>query len=1118
MKPKSYLRHYCGSHLARPLVTTSVISMSFLGAMAQAGEYTYRYFKFTPTASNTSNQTQLSEFNFLYKGQKLNLMAAVDGVESTGAGPVKTVTMTGGVAEVTAGEGAYKLIDGDVTTKMFSNSLAELTFDFGSAVTIDSYNFATANDSVDRTPTAWTFQGSNNGVDYVTIDSRTAQAPLYNTTFTYQNGFALPNAAGVPVINSISTLTPAVIAPGESSMLTYDIGNTPTSVILNPGGVDITATPSFFVDPTETTKYTITATNASGTSTKTFEVRVSAPEVSTFRYVRFTPLQTRVPSATIIQIAEFELFSGGNKLTGLTATNPGGRSPSANEDASKIVDGNTGTKWLDFNKQGLIFDLGTSQSFDSVQFTTGNDATDRDVVRWVLEGSDDATSWTTLQVMGSDDYPIPVGRGSQTGLIPLSYNPLVWTGSISDAWNTTVKNFNGPSAYVPSKGVLFNEAPAVKAVSITEQLLPTSIAFNNTSPYTISGSATYGTGTIIKNGSGSATFNNVNSLNGGTIVNKGSLIGPAVKSFGEVNAPGRMIIQGGGEIGFTSPTQYNQRTWYINDGAVNVASGAKLTHTGPIRVVGNFTKTGEGTLSMQAIGGTVTATPHNFVVNSGVLEFTTGYFNSFNFVGNKLLATVNTGATLRGTTGSAFGGDYIDAAPGIGQFRINGGTYEHTGGIQYLSNGLVTTGEVAQGRIVLSGGTITGGGQIESARNRNATNDLDATNNLRTVISTEANAASSQITGSGLLIVNTGHLVLDVAQGAAPDDLVISKTIGGNYGIIKEGAGNLILTAANNYTGKTATDAPTNPLPLAFDLPDGTTVRAGTLTLRNTEGTATGLPPVSIKAGATLAGLGSSVGALTALGNLAPGDDALDKPIGTLTVGPTTLSGTYVCQVNGAPGGEPNKSGADLLAINGDLNLGASSSLQIVPVGAGLDQSSYVVATFTGSLTGASKFATTPGLPAGYSVVVDAAAHEIRIVTGVPVTGYDAFIAGTTLQGADALPKADPDFDGLSNLIEFVVGANPQVSSQAEVPTMVRDTLTGSFVFTFRRTTASASVNPLVEYSTGLVGGSWSPASGQPGVTTVVTPGGPGVEIVVVTLPSTLAADGKLFARLTATH
>lgn len=1112
MKPKSSLRHLCGSRL----ITTSVISMSFLGAMAQAGEYTYRYFRFTPTASN--GQTQLSEFNFLYKNQKLNLKAAEAGVESTGAGPVHIVTMTGGTNEVNAGEGAYKLIDGDVTTKMFSGNLAQLTFEFGSAVTIDSYNFATANDSLDRTPSAWTLEGSSDGTNYVTIETRTGQTPLYNALFTYQNGYNLPDAAGAPVINSISTLTPAVIAPDEYTMLAYDIGNTPTSVILNPGGVDITNESQFFVYPTETTKYTITATNASGTATKAFEVRVVTPETSTFRYVRFTPLQTRLPSETLIQIAEFELFSQNEKLTGLTVTNPGGRS-NAGEEAAKIVDGDIASKWLDLNKQGLIFDLGTSRPFDSYQFTTGNDFSSRDVVRWALEGSNDATTWTTLQVMGSEDYPIPVGRGSLTGPIPLSYSPLKWTGSSSDAWNTTAANFSGPSTYTNAKGALFNEAAAVKAVNITEQLTPTSIAFDNISAYTLSGSATYGNGSIIKNGTGSLTLNNINSLNGATIINKGSVTGSALKSFGEINAPGRFIVNSGAQVGFTSADQYSQRPWSINDASINVATGAKLTHTGPIKVVGNFTKTGEGTLSMQGIGGTMVTAEHNFIVNAGALEFTSGYFNSYNFVGTKMLATVNAGATLRGTTGSAFGGDYIDAAPGIGQFRINGGTYEHTGGIQYLSNGLVTTSGVAQGRIVLNGGTIAGGGQLESARSRNATNDLDATNNLRTVISTEANAAPSQIIGNGLLIVNTGHLVFDVADGAAIDDLIVTKVIGGNYGIIKEGAGNLSLTADNNFAGRSASDAPANPVPLAFDLPDGTTVRGGTLTLRNTAGSATGASPVSIKAGATLAGLGTSTGTLSVLGSVAPGDAASAQPIGTLTVGSTSLTGTYVCQVNGAPGGEANNSGSDLLAINGDLKLGAASSLQIVPTGAGVNQSSYVVATFTGALTGASSFATTPGLPAGYSVVIDTTAvpHEIRIVSGTAPTGYEAFIAGTDLTGNNALPTADPDSDGLSNLIEFVIGGDPEVSSQAEVPTVVRDAATGNFVFTFRRTTASASVNPVVQYSTSLVGG-WTTATGAPGVTTSVTPGGSGVEIVVVTLPASLSADGKLFARLTAAY
>ena len=49
-------------------------------------------------------------------------------------------------------------------------------------------------------------------------------------------------------------------------------------------------------------------------------------------------------TADSVQVAELALYDGGTKLTNGVATNPGGSSP-AGEDASKIIDGSTGTKW-----------------------------------------------------------------------------------------------------------------------------------------------------------------------------------------------------------------------------------------------------------------------------------------------------------------------------------------------------------------------------------------------------------------------------------------------------------------------------------------------------------------------------------------------------------------------------------------------------------------------------------------------------------------------------------------------------------------------------------------------------------------------------------------------------
>lgn len=115
---------------------------------------------------------------------------------------------------------------------------------------------------------------------------------------------------------------------------------------------------------------------------------------------------------------------------------------------------------------------------------------------------------------------------------------------------------------------------------------------------------------------------------------------------------------------------------------------------------------------------------------------------------------------------------------------------------------------------------------------------------------------------------------------------------------------------------------------------------------------------------------------------------------------------------------------------------------------------------------------------------------------------------------------ADPDRDGLANLIEFVIGgqpdpANPGANSNHLSPTA---TIVGDdLVFTFRRSTLALSQPGIaikVEYGSELTG--WETATeGENGVTTAVTSGiEPGIDEVKVRIPRSLAQGSKFFARL----
>jgi hypothetical protein len=124
--------------------------------------------------------------------------------------------------------------------------------------------------------------------------------------------------------------------------------------------------------------------------------------------------------------------------------------------------------------------------------------------------------------------------------------------------------------------------------------------------------------------------------------------------------------------------------------------------------------------------------------------------------------------------------------------------------------------------------------------------------------------------------------------------------------------------------------------------------------------------------------------------------------------------------------------------------------------------------------------------------------------------------AARGLAGADAAFDADPDFDGLSNGIEFVLGgephpAHPGRNSCGLLPTARSEG--DNFVFTYVRTDVSAYLNPAVEFDTDLLD-PWTTAVHGVNATIQVTDGSPS-DTVVVTIPGNGAP--KLFARLKVT-
>jgi autotransporter-associated beta strand protein len=270
------------------------------------------------------------------------------------------------------------------------------------------------------------------------------------------------------------------------------------------------------------------------------------------------------------------------------------------------------------------------------------------------------------------------------------------------------------------------------------------------------------------------------------------------------------------------------------------------------------------------------------------------------------------------------------------------------------------------------------------------------------------NGGDAMITGGMLEL--TGSSTPFSITGSAD----LSATLTG-VGLLKNGPGTLKLSAANTFSG-------------------GTIVADGTLML--TGSLASG---ISIHNGAVLTGGGSVTGAATVSGTLAPG-----AQVGQLATGPLVMETGARIEWQASDWTAAAGTGYDTLnAASLDLTSAAAVTLAL---------QAQSLTNFTGTATTFTLVHTTSGIT-GYSAAnftIDDTAFPgtegdwtlrqygvdllLDYVPSDPFAAWQlAMFGASSGNPLIAGETADPDGDGLPNLIEFALGTNPNAASTTKI-------------------------------------------------------------------------------------
>lgn len=516
----------------------------------------------------------------------------------------------------------------------------------------------------------------------------------------------------------------------------------------------------------------------------------------------------------------------------------------------------------------------------------------------------------------------------------------------------------------------------------------------------------------------------------------------------------RLQKSGTGTLTLHANTLYSGST--VVRGGTLAVNGGSLGSTSSVEVQ-------NGTL---ALVGTTLNAPVSMGKNLGAA--------ALNITSTTLTTTGFNAALEAGTTGNITltsgtwtnSGEFVLANFGTSSLTINGGSLTtpamvlgHDGGTATvaLNGGVVTTGEIARWSLPTS--ISFGGGTLRAAADSNA-------------------LLNGFTTGSAVL--NAGGLTLDTNGRTVS----IPAEFTGSGGLTKIGAGKLTLTGTSTHTGPTL-------------------ISAGELQVNG----ALDSSAVTVTGTAQLSGSGQT-GPLTLEGSstAAPGGAGT---AGRLKAAGLAWNGGSMAFDLGA-----DNATSDHLVLTGPLT--GSAAAKTFAFTGGTPGVIYDLITFTSTTLTAADFTAS-----GATGVFGMSGNTLRFFVGQPADGGQHWRIkhfGQLEKSGAAADDADPDHDGLANLLEFALVQNPAAAGAAAPAGKIN---AGYLEFTFLRDDASEALvalkvgvsHDLAQWTNIPVGATSSTSS--EGVIITVLENGADPDTITVQVPT--AGGTNRFSRVSAT-